>query len=105
MDTEERALIRLPEVRRLVGLSRSEVYRRISAGEFPKPVSLGSRAIAFVRGEVLAFIAERIAARDAAHVTAEVARTVEQPATAAGHSPAPKADPRRGGVFRSGRSR
>lgn len=29
--------LRLPDVRRLVGLSRSEIYRRVSAGKFPRP--------------------------------------------------------------------
>ncbi len=39
------ALIRLPQVRRLTGLSRSEIYRRMGLGEFPAKVNIGSRAI------------------------------------------------------------
>lgn len=38
------ALLRLPEVSRLTGLSRSALYLRISRGQFPRPVKLGPRA-------------------------------------------------------------
>jgi prophage regulatory protein len=38
------ALLRLPEVSRLTGLSRSALYARIARGEFPAPVKLGPRA-------------------------------------------------------------
>lgn len=58
-------LERLPQVRARTGLSRSEIYRRIAAGDFPKPVKLGDRASAWAEHEVTAWIASRIAARDA----------------------------------------
>ena len=58
-------LLRLREVCRRTGKSRSEIYRRIAAGDFPSPVKLGERASAWVEHEVSAWIAERIAARDA----------------------------------------
>lgn len=35
--------LRLPEVRDRVGLSRSQIYRLIQAGEFPAPIKLGAR--------------------------------------------------------------
>jgi prophage regulatory protein len=38
------AFYRLREVVRMTALSRSTVYRRISEGRFPAPVSLGGRA-------------------------------------------------------------
>ncbi|MGO1073735.1 helix-turn-helix transcriptional regulator [Lysobacter sp. CA199] len=56
-------LLRLPEVMRRTGLSRSEVYRRVAAETFPAPVKLGARASAWVAVEVGAWIADRIAAR------------------------------------------
>lgn len=59
------ALLRLPEVCRRTGLSRSEIYRRICAGQFPAPVKLGERASAWPEGDITAFIAERVAERDA----------------------------------------
>lgn len=58
-------LQRLPDVKARCGLSRSEIYRRIAAGDFPKPIKLGERASAWAEHEVTAWIAARIAARDA----------------------------------------
>jgi prophage regulatory protein len=61
-------LERLPRVKARTGLSRSEIYRRISANPptFPAPVKLGEgRASAWVSSEVDVFIEARIAARDA----------------------------------------
>ena len=58
-------LLRLREVCRRTCKSRSEIYRRIAAGEFPEPVKLGERASAWPEHEVTAWIASRIAARDA----------------------------------------
>jgi hypothetical protein len=37
-------ILRLPDVKRSTGLSRSTIYLRIAQGTFPKPVSLGGRA-------------------------------------------------------------
>lgn len=58
------ALLRLPAVRARTGLSRSGVYRAIGAGTFPAPVKIGERASAWVAGEVRAWCASRIKARD-----------------------------------------
>ena len=58
-------LLRLREVCRRTGLSRSVIYRRIAAGDFPAPVKLGERASAWPEQEVTAWCAARIAARDA----------------------------------------
>jgi len=60
-------LQRLPEVKARCGLSRSEIYRRIAAGDFPKPIKLGERASAWAEHEVTAWIASRIAARDSSN--------------------------------------
>ncbi len=56
------AIIRLPKVRARTGLSRSEIYRRESLGEFPKRVNLGprSRCVGWVAGEIQAWIETRI---------------------------------------------
>ena len=58
-------LERLPQVKARTGLSRSELYRRIAAEDFPRPVKLGTRASAWNAAEVDRWIADRIAARDA----------------------------------------
>ena len=58
-------IIRMPAVLSTVGLSRATIYRLISVGDFPKPIKLGERASAWAEHEVTAWIAARIAARDA----------------------------------------
>lgn len=51
MQTDNR-LLRLPDVVRQVGLSRSEIYRRIRRGEFPAHLKLGPRASAWRSSEI-----------------------------------------------------
>jgi prophage regulatory protein len=56
-------ILRLPVVLDLTGLSRSTIYLRIKRGEFPKPVSLGARAIGWREADVqdwLKGLSERI---------------------------------------------
>lgn len=54
--------LRLPAVKARTGLSRSTIYLRITQGTFPKPVSLGARAVGWIEAEIDAWLAERIAA-------------------------------------------
>ena len=52
-------IMRLPEVLELTGLSKSTLYRRMKAGEFPQPVRLGGprcRAVGWLADEVYAWI-------------------------------------------------
>ncbi len=56
------SFLRLPQVRARVGLSRSTIYLRMQQGEFPTPVPLGTRAVAWLESEVDAWIAARVAA-------------------------------------------
>ena len=46
------ALLRLPEVIRLSGYSRSMLYALISQGLYPKPVKISERAVAWPSEEV-----------------------------------------------------
>ena len=55
-------ILRLPAVRRRTGLSRSSIYLRISQGRFPKPISLGKRAVGWVESEVSEWLNQRIEA-------------------------------------------
>ncbi|KPB54741.1 putative transcription factor, AlpA family [Pseudomonas coronafaciens pv. oryzae] len=57
-------LIRLKEVKHATGLGRSTIYKYISEGCFPKPVSLGDRAVGWVETEVTGWVLARIEARD-----------------------------------------
>lgn len=60
-------LLRLPEVQRRTGLTRSVVYELARRGEFPRPLKLTERSSAWVESEVQAWIAARVqAGREAA---------------------------------------
>jgi prophage regulatory protein len=56
------SILRLPAVKTRTGLSRSTIYLRVSQGTFPRPVSLGGRAVGWVEEEIQSWLAERIAA-------------------------------------------
>jgi prophage regulatory protein len=53
---------KLPAVLTATGLSRSTLYARVKTGEFPVPVKLGARSVAWPVESVRAWIADRIAA-------------------------------------------
>ena len=54
--------LRLPEVMARTGLSRSTIYVRLDQGRFPRPVSLGGRAVGWIEAELDEWMRERIAA-------------------------------------------
>lgn len=57
-------LIRLKDVKHATGLGRSTIYKYIDEGTFPRSVSLGDRAVAWIESEVMDWILARIEARD-----------------------------------------
>lgn len=67
-------LIRVDEVEKIVGLSKSEIYRRIRAGEFPSPIPLGKRAVAWAEFEVNAWVNSRLAGMTIAQTSSLVQR-------------------------------
>jgi len=55
-------ILKRPEVEQATGLSRSTLYARIAAGEFPKPLRLGgpnSRSVGWPESIVNAWIADK----------------------------------------------
>jgi prophage regulatory protein len=60
-------IIRLPAVKDKTGLSRSSIYLRMSKGEFPNSISLGSRAIGWLEGDINLWLEQCIAASKAAN--------------------------------------
>lgn len=44
-------IVRRPEVLKLLQISRSNLYKKIEQGLWPKPISLGSRAVAWLSSE------------------------------------------------------
>ncbi|EGX6959515.1 AlpA family transcriptional regulator [Aeromonas veronii] len=57
-------LIKMTEVVKKTGMSRSTVYSLISHGLFPQQVSLGPRSVAFVEAEIDSWIRNKIAIRN-----------------------------------------
>lgn len=57
-------LMRHPEVLAMVGLSSSTLHEMIAAGDFPAPIPIGRKAVAFLESEVLDWIKSRIEQRD-----------------------------------------
>lgn len=52
-------LLRRPEVEARTGLSRSTIYDWIKRGEFPQPVKLGTRLVAWRESDVTAWLESR----------------------------------------------
>ena len=55
-------ILRFPAVKARTGLSRSTIYLRIAEGSFPKPVSLGGRAVGWIEAEVNDWLKQQIEA-------------------------------------------
>jgi prophage regulatory protein len=55
------AILRLPQVKARIGLSRSTIYLRVSEGSFPKPITLGPRSVGWVESEISEWVTQRIA--------------------------------------------
>jgi prophage regulatory protein len=53
-------ILRLPAVKARTGLSRSSIYQHIAHGSFPRPVSLGARAVGWVESEIEEWILRKI---------------------------------------------
>jgi prophage regulatory protein len=66
--------LRLPQVKQRTGLSRSSIYAKISLGEFPAPVNLGVRAVAWIDVEIAEWISDRVKASRGSLGTDEVSR-------------------------------
>jgi len=56
--------MRLKEVMNNTGLARSTIYKYIAETQFPKPVPLGGRAVAWLESEVQDWILDKIELRD-----------------------------------------
>ncbi len=57
-------VLRLPDVLKTTGLSRSTTYAMIAQGEFPAPIRLGRRAVGWIEDEVVGWLSLRIESRD-----------------------------------------
>jgi len=53
-------VLRLPAVKKRTALSRSTIYLRMANNEFPKPISLGGRAVGWLEQDIDEWIVEKI---------------------------------------------
>jgi prophage regulatory protein len=53
-------VLRLPTVKARTGLSRSTIYLRVSEGRFPRPISLGDRAVGWIEFEIQQWLEQQI---------------------------------------------
>lgn len=58
-------IIRLPDVIKMTGLSRSTIYLRMSKGSFPQSISLGERAVGWLETDVEKWLDACVAASKA----------------------------------------
>ncbi len=56
----ENTILRLSTVKKCTGLSRSTIYLRIAQGNFPKQISLGGRAVGWIKSEIETWLANQI---------------------------------------------
>ena len=61
---DEFRLLRLPEVLRLCGISRSALYEMIARGDFPRPVRIGSRSVGWRLRDIRTWLDNRPPATD-----------------------------------------
>lgn len=54
-------ILRWPDVRARIGLSRSHTHALIAQRKFPAPIKLGARASGWLESEVENWVAERVA--------------------------------------------
>ena len=57
-------IIRIKEVKTITGLSRSTIYEMMKAGNFPKPIKLGSHSVGWIESEVQDWISLLMEARN-----------------------------------------
>lgn len=63
---DDDTLLTMADLKQIVPFSKPTIYQMIREGSFPKQVRLGPNRVAWLRSEVLGWIAERAAERVAA---------------------------------------
>jgi prophage regulatory protein len=61
--TQERCILRCPDVEAKVGFKRAYLYKLMKEGKFPKPIPLGVRAVGWNSVEIDQWILDRIRER------------------------------------------
>ncbi|WP_273524574.1 helix-turn-helix transcriptional regulator [Rhodosalinus sediminis] len=63
-DVEEDRLLRIKQVTAVTGLSRASIYEKVRRGEFPAPVKIGKRAVAWRFSKIIEWISSLAPASD-----------------------------------------
>lgn len=53
-------ILRLSAVKNRTGLGRSTIYKKVSNGTFPKPISIGKRAVGWLESDIENWITQRV---------------------------------------------
>lgn len=61
---EQYMMLRLPQLKEILGISRSSIYLQVGQGLLTQPISMGSRAIAWPKFEIMQILAARIRGDD-----------------------------------------
>lgn len=62
IERKQQRLLRRPDVLHRCGISNSTLHRLINAGDFPSPIQLSPRAVAWVESDIDTWIEKRIEA-------------------------------------------
>jgi len=54
-------VLRFPAVKAITGLARSTIYLKLERNEFPRPISLGDRAVGWLQSDIEKWLQQRIA--------------------------------------------
>lgn len=60
--TKPASILRLKDLQERIKLSRSGIYAKISAGQFPPPIILGPRAVGWLESDIEQWIKSRLRA-------------------------------------------
>ncbi len=67
-------IVRLPEIRKTLGVSRSAIYSAIKTRRFPRPIRLSTRSVGWRESEIVAVLDAIVAGADDDALRALVAR-------------------------------
>ncbi|MHB8847264.1 MAG: helix-turn-helix transcriptional regulator [Burkholderiales bacterium] len=57
-------LLRLSQLKLIVGLSKSSIYLMMATGDFPRPINLGPGSVAWISTDIMAWIRKKTEDRD-----------------------------------------
>jgi prophage regulatory protein len=87
-------ILRLPDVKQLTGLGKTQIYEGISTGTFPRPVPISVRAVGWIESELERWVAQRIAARNIAETAQPVLKKRQTSGRGGARGMRPRGGPR-----------